>query len=164
MALRQRVSLWRTANARNVRLYHPYWQYTDHSIFRFVSLLCLRSTLRLLQMYLMVSNSLDVAQWSRSIGCKKTFFEEKYLAKFHRFSSYCYNSQLRASCSAEFTQNFFGITFTYSFYKFRYKKDISASELIKAFEGWTYSRLTKFHKSTRFLTQGKYICCVTIIL
>ena len=29
--------------------YYPYWQYTDHFIFRFVSLLCLRSTLRLLQ-------------------------------------------------------------------------------------------------------------------
>ena len=37
------------ANARNVRLYYPYWQYTDLFIFRFVSLLCLRSTLRLLQ-------------------------------------------------------------------------------------------------------------------
>ena len=34
-------------NARNV-LYYPYWQYTDLFIFRFVSLLCLRSTLRLL--------------------------------------------------------------------------------------------------------------------
>ena len=29
-----RVSLWRRANARNVRLYYPYWQYTDHFIFR----------------------------------------------------------------------------------------------------------------------------------
>ena len=37
--------LW--ANARNVRLYYPYWQYTDHFIFRFVSLLWLRSILRL---------------------------------------------------------------------------------------------------------------------
>ena len=35
------------ANARKVRLYYPYWQYTDLFIFRFVSLLCLRSTLRL---------------------------------------------------------------------------------------------------------------------
>ena len=42
------VSFWRRANARNVRLYYPYWQYTDLFIFRFVSLLCLRSTLRLL--------------------------------------------------------------------------------------------------------------------
>ena len=45
------VSLWRRANARNVRLYYPYRQYTDlfifRFIFRFVSLLCLRSTLRL---------------------------------------------------------------------------------------------------------------------
>ena len=41
------VSLWRRANARNVWLYYPYWQYTDLFIFRFVSLLCLRSTLRL---------------------------------------------------------------------------------------------------------------------
>ena len=39
------VSLWRRANARNVRPYYPYWQYTDLFIFRFVSLLCLRSTL-----------------------------------------------------------------------------------------------------------------------
>ena len=35
------------ANARNVRPYYPYWQYIDLFIFRFVSLLCLRSTLRL---------------------------------------------------------------------------------------------------------------------
>ena len=33
------------ANARNVRLFYPYWQYTDLFIFRFVSLLCLCSTL-----------------------------------------------------------------------------------------------------------------------
>ena len=34
------------ANARNVRLYYPYWQYTIFNfIFWFVSLLCLRSTL-----------------------------------------------------------------------------------------------------------------------
>ena len=31
----------------NARLYYPYWRYTDLFIFRFVSLLCLRSTLRL---------------------------------------------------------------------------------------------------------------------
>ena len=38
LALRQRetVSLWRRANARNVRLYYPYWQYTDLCRFRFV--------------------------------------------------------------------------------------------------------------------------------
>ena len=30
------VSLWRRANARNVRLYYPYWQYTDLFIFRFI--------------------------------------------------------------------------------------------------------------------------------
>ena len=34
----------RRANARNVRFCYPYWQYTDLFIFRFVSLLCLRST------------------------------------------------------------------------------------------------------------------------
>ena len=45
-------SFWRRANARNVRLYYPYWQYTDHFIFWFVSLLCLRSTLCLLHVYL----------------------------------------------------------------------------------------------------------------
>ena len=43
------VSLWRRANARNVRLYNPYCHYTDHFIFlftfRFVSEHCLRSTL-----------------------------------------------------------------------------------------------------------------------
>ena len=33
--------------ARNVRLFYPYRQYTDLFIFRFVSLLCLRSTLRI---------------------------------------------------------------------------------------------------------------------
>ena len=32
------VSLWRRANARNVRLYYPYWQYTILFIFRFVYL------------------------------------------------------------------------------------------------------------------------------
>ena len=54
------VSLWRRANARNVRLYYSYWQYTDLFIFRFVSLLCLRSTLRLylLVNYLLVNNLL----------------------------------------------------------------------------------------------------------
>ena len=40
------------ANARNVRLYFPYWQYTDLFIFRFVSLLCLRSTLRLFHFWI----------------------------------------------------------------------------------------------------------------
>ena len=34
-------------DAWNVRLYYPYWQYTDLFIFRFVSLLCLCSTLLL---------------------------------------------------------------------------------------------------------------------
>ena len=46
------VSLWQKANARNVRLYYPYWQYTDLFIFRFVSSLCLRSTLRLFCLYI----------------------------------------------------------------------------------------------------------------
>ena len=46
------VSLWQRANARNVRLYYPYWQYTDLFIFRFVSSLCLRSTLRLFCLYI----------------------------------------------------------------------------------------------------------------
>ena len=36
-------------NARNVRLYYPYWQYTDLFIFQFVFLLCLCSTLRLVR-------------------------------------------------------------------------------------------------------------------
>ena len=40
------VSLRRRADARNVRLYYPYRQYTNLFIFRFVSLLCLRSTLK----------------------------------------------------------------------------------------------------------------------
>ena len=38
----------RRANARNVRPYYPYWQYSDLFIVRFVFLLCLRNTLRLL--------------------------------------------------------------------------------------------------------------------
>ena len=42
------ISLWRRANARNVRLYYPYWQYTDLFIFRFVSLFFVY-TLRLFQ-------------------------------------------------------------------------------------------------------------------
>ena len=29
------VSLWRRANAGNVRLYYPYWRYTNFFIFRF---------------------------------------------------------------------------------------------------------------------------------
>ena len=43
------VKAWKgpMLDARNVRLYYPYWQYTDLFVFRFVSLLCLRSTLRL---------------------------------------------------------------------------------------------------------------------
>ena len=36
------------ATAQNVRLYYPSWQYTDIFIFQFESLLCLRTTLRLL--------------------------------------------------------------------------------------------------------------------
>ena len=35
------VSLWRRANARNVRPYYPYWQYTDLFIFRFMYFVCL---------------------------------------------------------------------------------------------------------------------------
>ena len=49
---RYHISLWRRANARNVRLYYPYWQYTNLFIFPFVSLLCLGSTLRLLHLKL----------------------------------------------------------------------------------------------------------------
>ena len=49
------VSLWRRANARNVRPHYPYWQYTDLFVFRFVSLLCLRSTLRLKLQYVSIS-------------------------------------------------------------------------------------------------------------
>ena len=44
----------RTQNARNVRLYYPYCQYTNLFIFRFVSLLCLRSTLRLYYIYIYI--------------------------------------------------------------------------------------------------------------
>ena len=40
-----------TTNARNARLYYPNRQYTNLFIFRFVSLLCLRSTLRLFYLY-----------------------------------------------------------------------------------------------------------------
>ena len=41
--IRVPVSFWRRANARNVRLYYPYRQYTNLFIFQFVSLLCLRT-------------------------------------------------------------------------------------------------------------------------
>ena len=66
------VSLWRRANARNVRLYYPNWQYTNLFIFRFVSQLCLRSTLRLykLILYIDIVNVTDenecVASWCQS--------------------------------------------------------------------------------------------------
>ena len=49
---KQPISLWRRANARNVsnvRLFYPHWQYSNLFIFRFVSLLCLSCTLRLLR-------------------------------------------------------------------------------------------------------------------
>ena len=39
--------VWQRANAQNNRLYYPYWQYNNLFILWFVSLLCLRSTLRL---------------------------------------------------------------------------------------------------------------------
>ena len=51
---RNRVPLQRRANAQNVRLYYPYWQYTNLFIFRFVSLLSLRSTLRLFHLYILL--------------------------------------------------------------------------------------------------------------
>ena len=41
----------RRANARNVRLHYPYWQYTNLFIFQFVSLLCLCITLYLYNVY-----------------------------------------------------------------------------------------------------------------
>ena len=56
------------------------------------------------QRSLMVSNSLNVAERSRFIGCKKPCFEEKYVVKFLWFRSYCYNSHLGSSCNAEFTR------------------------------------------------------------
>ena len=58
LALRQRETENKWANARNVRPYYPYWQYTDLFIFRFVSLLCLRSTLRLFQNREIVCNTI----------------------------------------------------------------------------------------------------------
>ena len=36
------VSLWRRANARNVRLYYPYWQYTDLFTNNYNRLVCCR--------------------------------------------------------------------------------------------------------------------------
>ena len=53
-------SLWRRANARNVRLYFLYRQYTNLFIFRFVSLLCLRRTLRLFSVYIVHDSMLFV--------------------------------------------------------------------------------------------------------
>ena len=56
-------SLWRRANARNVRLYYPYWQYTDHFIFWFI--LCLILHLVAVNLYptdiLLVFSILDTA-------------------------------------------------------------------------------------------------------
>ena len=48
------ISLWRRANARNVRLYYLYRQYTHLFIFWFVSQHCLRSTLHYKHMYVIV--------------------------------------------------------------------------------------------------------------
>ena len=35
------VSLWRRANARNIRLYYPYWQYIHLFVFRFVPIIAI---------------------------------------------------------------------------------------------------------------------------
>ena len=51
---RNLFSLWRRANARNIRLCYPYWQYTDLFIFRCVSLLCLRSTRLYIYIYIYI--------------------------------------------------------------------------------------------------------------
>ena len=60
------VSLW-----RRVRLYYPYWQYTNLFIFRFVSLLWLRSTLRLFNL-LLLDPFIDWSDyWSSEIVFKK---------------------------------------------------------------------------------------------
>ena len=66
-------SLWRRAYARNVRLYYPYCQYTNLFIFRFVSLLCLRSTLRLCIYIYIKATSIwgvlrDSPDWLANVG------------------------------------------------------------------------------------------------
>ena len=48
------ISLWRRANARNVRLYYLYWQYTDLFIFRFVSLYSAYAALYVYKDYILV--------------------------------------------------------------------------------------------------------------
>ena len=56
--------------ARNVTFYYPYLQYTNLFIFRFVSLLCLRSTLRLYIYIRMITYgiSLDLVTFLYSIS------------------------------------------------------------------------------------------------
>ena len=52
------VSLWRRANARSVRLYYPYWQYTNSFIFWFVIFKVDQQTRR----------SCEVNRWGREFG------------------------------------------------------------------------------------------------
>ena len=54
VAYKKKIFQKRRSYARNVKLYYPYWQYTDLFIFRSVSPLCLRSTLRLLKKYTLI--------------------------------------------------------------------------------------------------------------
>ena len=88
------VSLWRKANARNVRPYYPYRQYTDLFIFRFVSLLCLplRRTLRLYY------------KSCRLIGWTFEIISTSYLQLFHYFSItglYTLRKRRRKLCDRE---------------------------------------------------------------
>ena len=81
----KRISLWRRVNPRNVRPYYPYWQYTDLFIFRFVSLLCLRSTLRLLHTYSFVDFSYWVLRDFNSLSFERTL-EIINILTFYNFS------------------------------------------------------------------------------
>ena len=75
---KSRVGLWRRANARNVRFHYPYRQYTNLFIFRFVSLLCLRSTLRLFSFNFAAIRCLFIRELSNEISFKNcTFWRTK---------------------------------------------------------------------------------------
>ena len=95
------ISLWRRDNARNVRLYYPYWQYTDLFIFRFVSPLCLRSRLRLykkvgiLPICKVKSNVSSVRLFSLTKGLRFLYQQYMDLFIFRFVSEHCLRSTLR---------------------------------------------------------------------
>ena len=56
-------SLWRRANARNVRPYYPYWQYTDLFIFRYIYIYIHTHTYTHTKTYKRIVCSLGSVDW-----------------------------------------------------------------------------------------------------